>query len=510
MFSRIKRHNKASRTSLLSTAFSLLCLVTCLLSMQSCDDGDTFSSSYSNMLTIKKDTLSLDTVFSKVPSAYKMIMVHNTSGSGIHINYVRQERGARQTGFLVNVNGTYIDPDQNNRTGAMDLRDGDSLRIFVELNSPFLNESSVPEKKEDNLIFHLESGREQKINLNAWTWDADTLQGHHIAADSTIDNAGKKPLIVYGTLTVDTLATLTIAEGSTVYFHQDGGINVKGRLLINGSKDKPVTLRCDRLDSLLQLRYDQIPGKWRGITFSKGSYENVIDYADIHGSEYGILCDSTYDLTRQKLTLTHSMITNTLGNVLENKGTAVTIENSLLANARGYCLKVTGGYTVVNSSTLASFYAYSTGRRNALLMSAVDNESGKPELYFRMTNSIVSGLSDDEVYMTISDTTSVPDVLITNSLLRTSKPGTGIASKMLVDNLYDEDSPEDYRGRGNFTHVNDTGTDFMYDFTPKEGSPAVNAANAVTSAADDIKGRLRKATPDMGCYETEIKEQPIP
>lgn len=474
----------------------ILSLFIAIATMLSCDDNDSFTTSSNNLLTLSKESLSLDTVFSKVPSASKMFKVYNHSGDGIRIQSVKQEKGANKSGFRVNVNGMFINPDENNAINTpIELRNGDSLRVWVELTSLKENYKEEPQKIEENISFNLESGRQQVVNLYAWTWDADTLQNHNIAKDTVIDNHGKTPLVVHGTLTVAPSATMTVKAGSIIYFHQDGELDVQGRLVVSGDKDNPVTMRCDRLDSLLQLSYDEIPGKWQGVMLNEGSHDNSISYLNLHGAEYGIKCFTT------SLTMDHSIVMNVLGDALSSMSSTVKLENCLLANASGHCLNVIGGDVDVNDCTLASFYGYTSSRKYALRITDKLEEGPQAPIKFLMRNSIVTGYADDQVYWFPYDSQADPDVLIQNSYLRTVKPENEYAKKMLQDDLYDVDSDDQYKGRNLFTYVNEDGTSFRYDFTPKEDSPVIGTADATTSCKDDIKGTARDDTPDMGCYE---------
>ena len=484
-------------------------LIVSMVTVISCDDNDSFTTSYSNALTMARDTICLDTVFSKVPSASKKVMIYNNSGDGIRISSIRQEKGAAKSGFRVNVNGMYISPEENNTISTeIEFRAGDSIRVWAELTSTKENGTDKPVRIDDKVLFNLESGRQQYVALKAWTWDADTLCNHFLSQDSVIDNKNGKPLIVYGKLTVNPDVTLTVKAGSKIYFHQDGELDVKGRLLVSGDKDNTVIFRCDRLDSLLQLKYDQIPGKWRGVTFEKSSLGNEISYLDLHGSEYGILCDSSeytsLDDIPQKLTMHHSSIMNVLGNGLESLASKVTIEDCLIANARGHCLSATGGDVRINSSTLAAFYGYMTTGKYALRMSDYLTEDKQIPLNFNMQNSIVTGYADDQVYwFPLNKDDENSTILLKKCYLRTPEPEDEYSKKMLQDDLYDANSDEEYRGKGLFVAVNETGSDFIYDFTPKAGAPVVKSADAETSCKDDITGKPRKDSPDMGCYETQ-------
>ena len=85
--------------------YILMSVVTILVS---CSDDDSFSTSRSNLLSLGCDTLSLDTIFSTVPTRTYGFWIHNNSSDGIRIGQTRLERG-NQTGFRVNVDGIYLD-----------------------------------------------------------------------------------------------------------------------------------------------------------------------------------------------------------------------------------------------------------------------------------------------------------------------------------------------------------------------------------------------------------------
>ena len=178
----------------------------------SCTDDDTFTTSPANHLTFSQDSVSLDTVFSQVPSITKTFWVYNRSGSGIRCASIRLEKG-NQTGFRVNVDGTYLGATAGYQMSNLEIRNKDSIRVFVELTSPLANRE-VPTRLEDNLLFTLESGVVQKVNLNAFSWDAIKYNDMVVDRDSLISTA--RPVIVYGGITVNQGATLTIGAGTTL------------------------------------------------------------------------------------------------------------------------------------------------------------------------------------------------------------------------------------------------------------------------------------------------------
>ena len=86
-----------------------------LLLLAACSDDDSFTTSTSRLLTFSTDTVRLDTVFSNVPSPRRDMWVYNRSGEGIRLSDIRLEKG-NQTGFRVNVDGTYLGASQGYHT----------------------------------------------------------------------------------------------------------------------------------------------------------------------------------------------------------------------------------------------------------------------------------------------------------------------------------------------------------------------------------------------------------
>lgn len=467
----------------------------------SCSDEDTYSSLWENTLSFEVDTLSLDTCFSTIPTPHKKFMVYNNSGDGINIKEVRLEAG-NQTGFRVNVNGSYLGKDNGYKINGLDLRKGDSLRVFVELTSN-LNGDSMPHLVEDNLMFTLESGRIQKIKLNAWSWDADILKDYVISGDTILklNNEKNRPIVVYGTLLVDTFATLEIEKGVTLYFHNGAGIDVRGCLKIKGEKDDEVTLRCDRFDWMVSnLSYDNNPGQWEGIHFNSCSYDNEIRYCDIHAGTTALKCDSSYDAEKRKLTLQNSTIHNMNGSGLTAINCNILIENTQISNTLGNCLYFLGGDIVMNHCTVAQYYPFDAHRGAAMYFSNGKNGLSYP-LNLVVNNSIIKGYADDVVTWSHGETEDFLQVSFDHCVVRTT-PGEKY-QYMFSDCTLEEDAEDTLTLARNSFILFDT-SNFFYDFTPKKGSAAIGGANPDTALPYDRKGRERNATkPDIGCYETE-------
>lgn len=483
--------------------FANIMMLANVMLLASCADDDTFSTSPVFRLTFSADTLSLDTVFSTVPSHHKQLVVYNNNNDGMRISRVSMETGTR-TPFRVNVNGSYLSSSLNEPVEDLELRKGDSLRVFVEVTTR-ANGDTLPKQVSDNLIFHLENGYQQKVNLNVWSWDATLLKKVTFSKDTTLASVKGRPIVIYDTLTVGSEATLTIAPKTALYFHSDAGIEVKGTLKISGEKDNEVTLRPDRLDRMVtNLTYDNNPGQWRGINYRSGSFGNTISYADIHGATDAIVCDSS-DVSKEKLSIDHSTIHNNSGTGVSGVNNKISLQNTQISNSATGCLSFIGGDIDMNHCTVAQYYPFDSSRGPALYFANAVADVSYP-LIMDVHNSVIKGYADDVVVWSKGDMDNHLDVEFKNSVVRT-EPGEDY-EYMFSDCVIED--PEDTLLAGrNYFLLFDT-DNFIYDFTPKKtlGSTetvntSIGIADAMTTLPDDRSGKARKETGkhDAGCYE---------
>lgn len=481
--------------------YIIICALT-IAGLCACDDGDSFSTSPDRLLTFSVDTVRMDTVFSTVPSSTRSFWIYNRSGDGLRCSSVRLE-GGNQNGFRVNVDGTYLSPEQGYKADGIEVRKGDSIRVYVEVTTAIAR-GDGPTELNDYLVFELESGVQQKVVLNAWSWNADFLRSPTYTADAVID-AGK-PIVVYGTMTVEPGATLTLAPGTTLYFHDGAGIDVKGRLLSQGTPENPIVMRGDRLDKMFDyLPYDRVSGQWSGVRLRDTSYDNVIEYTDLHSSFDGLVVDSS-DVARQTLTLANSTIHNCQGYALHIVNSKAVIENCQLTNSLQNCLKVDGGDVTLNNCTLAQFYPFDSNRAAALSFSALDY----PLVQFVCRNTLITGYSDDEMMggKPTGDNANAFNYSFENCVIRTPEVTDDEEAPHFVDVVYEANENADSVGMGHFVKVD--GDQQYYDFHLAATSVAIGRANPATSIATDRDGNSRDATPDIGAYEffkTENDEQ---
>lgn len=421
--------------------FFFICTVAVLLS--ACTDDDSFSTSQSNVLTFSVDTVKMDTLFSTVPSSTYGFTVRNHSGDGIRIQSVRLERGG-QSGFRVNVDGTYVDPVAN----GLEVRKGDSLFVFVEATTR-MNGQDDPQLVEDNLIFTLESGVVQKLNLRTWSWDAEKLTSLHIQRDTTIESA--RPVIVYDRIVVDSGAVLTL-RNTSFYFHDGAQLFVRGTLLADGC-----LFRGDRLDHMFSyLPYDRISGQWYGIHIENPSRGNLLTGCEIRNATTAIFADST------EIEMQDCVVHNCSDYGINGYNADIMLDYCQVTNCGADCLSADGGIVTVNHSTIAQFYPFSAQRGAALNFT-----TGQRGILLDCRNTLVTGYKDDVVMGEQTDTTLVYDFMFENCLLRTDS----VTSSEHVKDVIWETPKDSVEGKKHFRLIDEK--NFIYDFRLDSISPAL-------------------------------------
>lgn len=418
-----------------------------VLGYVACNDDDSFSTSQADLLTFTADTLKMDTVFSNVGSTTYTFWVYNNNDHGIRLNSVRLKNG-NQTGFRVNVDGSYLD----NALGAiitdLEVRKGDSLRVFVELTSPETNQLE-PQVVADDLLFLLESGVEQRVRLQAYVWDAEKLTDLVVSRDTTIDT--RIPIIIYGRgLRVDSGAVLTL-RGTTLYFHDGAGIDVYGQL-----RTEDCVFRGDRLDHMFDyLPYDRVSGQWRGLWFAPSSTGNTLRRTEIRNAMTAVcLSDSAEsDDTQLRLQMSHCIVHNAKGHGIVSYHSNLALNYCQLTNTLGDCLAVYGGRCIVDHCTLAQFYPFSADRGAALRFVA------NGDVTFVCLNSIVTGYAEDVVMGEQPDTTAVYEYMFSDCLLRTPKIENDTIG---FRNIIWETSKDSIQGKHHFVNIDEE--NLYYDF----------------------------------------------
>ena len=417
-----------------------------------CENDEKFSSGSGMRLDFQVDTLKMDTVFSGTPSSTYAFWVHNRQDSGLRLKTVKLKKG-NQTGYRVNVDGVYLDNSNGSQTNDVEIRRKDSILVFVELTAQTAHQQT-PKLVEDDLLFYLENGQEQAVNLRAWAWDAQKLYDPEIKKDSLIES--DVPLVIYGDMTIHKGVTLTL-RNTRLFFHNQSGMEVYGTLKMEGCE-----LRGDRLDRMFDyLPYNRVSGQWNGLHFYEYSNENELVETVIRNTMNGVVLDkATLDPDKYRLRMWKCMVHNCQGDGVRVVNSKVRIDHCQLTNTAGDCLAVAGGMAEISYCTIAQFYPFSAMRGAAFRLASGDDF---PLKSFFCEGTIATGY--EENVLKREQISEESDYLFTNCLLRTSV----IEGAHFKDIIWESPSDE-IQGKDHFVKIDEDNLD--YDFHLNEQSPA--------------------------------------
>lgn len=465
-----------------------------LLFCVSCDDYDSWTTNPSSQLTLSKDTVAFDTLITNQGSATKTLILFNHNDKGLRIRQVELAQGAASP-FHVNVDGQYL---YGGVGEDFEVRRKDSIYVRIEVKLPAMDSDDIHDYK-DELYFTLESGMRQKVVLTASGMDVIILRGETITANRTLD--AHRPYLVYDSLVVAPNVTLTLPEGCTLMFHDWTSLLVRGTLVANGTLEKPVIFRGDRVDRMFDnLPYDNTPNRWGGIHFFAESTNNVLTQCDIHGGDYGIVCDSIAftETTTPLLVMENSVVHNIGGTGLSLTHCMTRFVGTQISNTRGECVRLMGGAHQFIHCTIAQFYPFSANRGDALFLTNHEGDTPYPFVWCDFLNCVVTGYADDVVMGDIVESDEEHcNFLFQNCLLRTVVSDD---ATRFVDVTFE--SPET-EAKEHFV-LFDT-KNFLYDFAPKPESAIRGIADSEFALMfpTDRRGtnRMSDGAPDAGAYE---------
>ncbi|MDD2438372.1 MAG: hypothetical protein PHF41_12650 [Massilibacteroides sp.] len=341
-----------------------------LFLVSGCSDvEDNYSTTPNHQLSFSTDTLTFDTVFTTVGSATKQFMVYNRNKKALNIeSIVLANKG--NSAFKINVDGR-IGTDFSD----IEILPKDSIYIFVEVTiDP--HDSNTPFEVKDEVEF-IYNGNKQSVLLQAFGQDTYIIQGGLRIEKDTILN-GKRPFLVYDSICIEPGVTVNIEAGARFYLHNKAHIEVYGTVIAQGTLEKPIVFRGDRMDDLLpgRLAYDDTPGLWDGITFHTESYNNRFEQVIVRNGRTGLrFLPSTPE--QLKIVFLSSQITNMAGNLLYAENCHIEAANTEFTNAQDSLITLSGGKYHFVHCTIANFMQ-------------IKSRSGAPSVVLQH-NSPVSG-----------------------------------------------------------------------------------------------------------------------
>lgn len=332
----------------------------------SCRDVEEFTTDPSAMLDFSTDTVQFDTIFTSIGSATQVFKIYNRNNQAITSNI--ELAGNTHSNFHLNIDGQATRKLENYEISAHD-----SLFVFVEVMvDP--QDSNSPMIIKDSIMCYT-NGNSQKINLIAYGQDVHLYNKSVLQTQTWIAD---KPYLIYNSILVDSLETLTIEAGAQIHFHNQSALWVLGTLHVQGTAEDPVVFQGDRLESY----YDDKPGQWWGryisgdsidyltgcIHFWQGSTNNTIDHAIIKNGTKGIQVDVAPDQS-PNLILSNSKIHNMSSIGLLAQTAIMAVYNTEISNCGHYAVALSyGGIYEFYHTTIANYYAWDTRNNEALAM----------------------------------------------------------------------------------------------------------------------------------------------
>jgi len=325
------------------------------------------NSSSNAVLHFSSDTVTFDTLLTSIGSPTKNLRVINQTNENIVISSVRLS-GGNQSGFRLNVNG-----EATNETYNVQIPARDSIFIFIDAILEKTGKNN-PLVTEDSIIFRI-NNIEQKVRLMAWGQDFVLIKSEHIS--TSVWNKDR-PYLVYNEAFVDSGQTLTIESGTTVYFHKNAGLKVKGTLKVLGTVGEPVQFSGDRLEPA----FSETPDQWDGIILYSGSHNNKINFAKIKNANIGLQVGTIEQSGFASVELSNTRIENMSWSGIWAMKSKILAYNCIISNVRYYdaALLLGGDYQFYHT-TFANYYNnLLSGMRTTetLIVSnyLVDNKSG--------------------------------------------------------------------------------------------------------------------------------------
>lgn len=473
---------------------SLLLLLGCLVSCQS----EIVSNDPLLQLRFSHDSLLFDTVFTKMGSSTKRMMVYNPNQNALLIDRVEMANGKS---FYINLDGE----NQLENLHDITLRGGDSLFLFVRAEIDPL-QSNNPVLVEDTISFYVGSNQQQ-IYLQAYGQNVHVLDSEDkFMQYNTYEFQNDKPYLIYDTMVVK--GDLTIQKGATLYMHTGAMIYAYGNVLAKGTLEEPIVIRGDRMDML----FDSVPyrvasGQWNGLYlihlegWATPTYE--FDYVDVLSGSIGIYALSENPTQRPQLSLTNARIHNhsVYGLILQNVDADVA--NCEISNCASYCVYLAGGKHNFVHNTIASYFGYPYTTINihnnilredvaAVYINNLSKNNAPTTTSFY--NCIIEGARKNNLVLA----TPLPEYYegkFVGNYLRADS----LSNAFATNNVYASDSDTVV-----FRNIYYLYKEYKYyDFQLDSLSPARGIADSATALLYhyDHLGVRRKPHPDAGCYE---------
>ncbi|MEO6683866.1 MAG: hypothetical protein ABIN48_13670 [Ginsengibacter sp.] len=442
---------------------------------------DSFITSPDAQLYTSADTIAFDTVFTTIGSVTKSFKIFNDNDQKLLLSKVALSGGASSS-FHLNIDGV-----SSNQVENIELKANDSMYVFVQVNidpnaenKPFVIRDSI------EIAFN---GKKRFVQLQAYGQNAVFLNKKIIRGIENWTSA--LPYVILGSLQVDTNALLNIEAGTKIYLHANAPFLVDGTLSALGSNDARILFSGDRMDEV----YKDLPASWPGIYFRNTSENNVMEYAIIKNAYQGIIAQERSTTSNPKLTLSKCIVDNIYDAGILGINTEIYADNCLISNCGSNLMLAYGGDYQFTFCTVVTYGNSFINHKNPVLqLSDFISSNGinyTAPLKAIFTNSIFwgeNGIVENEISV-MKKGSNLFDVKFDHVLYKAKDEVSNATFNASIKNI-----------NPGFDSVNTSRKIYDFRLSKNPGSPALNSG-VPTSFLYDLNGKLRDATPDIGCYE---------
>jgi len=367
-----------------------------------------FKNTKSGIIEFSTDTVFFDTIFTQVGSTTQRFKIYNKTSTPILINKIYLA-SAENSKYRLNIDG-YISDSQID----ISLDAHDSLYIFVEVTIDPAKDDLI---ELDSIVF-VSGDNIFNVKLLSVGKDVHLINSQVLKTQTWTND---KAYLIYNSILVDTLETLTIEPGVEIFSHRNSYILVKGTLIAEGTPEQKIVFRGDRIDND---EYKDIPGQWGGIAFMKGSFGNILNFCEVKESELGLYVIQKIDEVYPTLFVNNSFIGHNSTYGVCGLNTKITVINSVIADCgiHTVALLLGGNYSFFHC-TIQNDYKWISRQNPALAFSNFykdenDNLVFVDNLTAYFANCIIYGSLENEFVASAYDTTNAMSFSFVNCLMK--------------------------------------------------------------------------------------------
>lgn len=493
----------------------ILGLVLILVLWSSCrSDFETIEAT--GNLEFSKDTLFLDTIFSRTSSSTYSLKVYNRSNEDIHIPLVTLASG-EDSFYRLNVDGVPGKSFEN-----VEILARDSIYIFAETTIDLQEEQK--EFLYEDLIQFRSAAHLQEVPLITLVKDAvflfpksnsdgfteqipfvtdetgaeTSVNGFYLEEDNLL-LTNEKAYVIYGYAAVPEGKELNIEAGARIHFAANSGLIVSenASLQVNGDYSKDSLLLENEVifeGNRLEPGFENIPGQWGMIWLKKGSRESNFRNTTIKNASLGLLVEGSDAST--PLALKNVQIYNSTISGLHAEKANIQGGNLVINNSGRISLHLLGGTYDFKHSTFSNYWRQSYRQFPAVYLENSTSEA-PADLKATFSNCIIYGNESIELLYDIDEAAAF-DLWMSNCLIK-FRSGNDPS-----DPLYDFSNPDYYQE----IIINE---DPLF-LNPQKNRLQIRENSAAIDKGDlntallvpfDLLKRDRTTNPDLGAYERQ-------